>query len=66
MEQIPQFLLPLQDGDTAVVDLQHLFIEVYEQAGFDLAIDYSCEPVPPLKEEDRIWANELLRGKGLR
>ena len=66
-QEIPQFLLPLQSGDTEpVVNLQHLFIEVYEQAGFDLAIEYSCESVPPLKEEDRIWANELLKGKGLR
>lgn len=38
-EEIPKFLLPLQLEDTEpLVDLQSLFVEVYEQAGFDLAI----------------------------
>lgn len=40
--------------------------KVYEQAGFDLAIDYSLEPISPLKQEDRVWADALLREKGLR
>ncbi|HAA28858.1 MAG TPA: hypothetical protein DCE56_15700 [Cyanobacteria bacterium UBA8553] len=66
-QEIPKFELPLQLGDTEpVVDLQSLLVEIYEQAGFDLAIDYSVEPVPLLKEEDRTWADALLREKGLR
>ncbi|GET43099.1 DUF4058 family protein [Microseira wollei] len=66
-QEMPKFLLPLQPGDTEpLVDLQSLLVEVYEQARFDMAIDYRREPVPPLKEEDRIWADALLREKGLR
>lgn len=66
-QEIPKFLLPLQLRDPELlVDLQSLLVEVYEQAGFDLAIDYNFEPVPPLKEEDRIWADALLRETGLR
>jgi hypothetical protein len=66
-QEIPKFLLPLQSGDTEpVVDLQSLLLGLYERARFDLAIDYSLDPVPPLKQEDRDWADTLLREKGLR
>ena len=66
-QEIPKFLLPLQRGDAEpLVDLQSLLIGVYNRARFDIAIRYNREPVPPLKEEDRIWADALLREKGLR
>ena len=64
---IPSFLLPLRSGDTEpVVDLQRLLNEVYDISGYDLVIDYSKEPVPPLSEADAAWADALLREKGLR
>jgi hypothetical protein len=66
-QEIPKFLLPLESGDTELlVDLQSLLVEVYEQAGFDLAIDYTLEPVPSLKKEDKVWVDTILREKGLR
>ncbi len=66
-QEIPQFLLPLKSGDDEpLVDLQNLLAQVYEQAGFDLAIDYSIEPVPPLNSEEKIWADTLLKEKSLR
>ena len=66
-QQIPQFLLPLKSEDNEpLVDLQNLLAQVYEQAGFDLAIDYSIEPVPPLNSEEKIWADTLLKEKSLR
>lgn len=66
-QEIPQFLLPLRSGDPEpLVDLQSLLIQVYNQARFDMAINYRLESVPPLKSEDRIWADALLREKGLR
>ena len=66
-QEIPNFLLPLQAGDREpLVDLQTLLAEVYEQAGFDLAIDYSREPIPPLKPEDKTWADILLQQKQLK
>lgn len=65
-EPIPAFSLPLRRGDTEpVVDLQTLIHGVYDRAGFDLAIDYTREPVPPLGESDTIWAKELLQQQGL-
>lgn len=66
-QEIPKFPLPLQTGDTEpLVDLQSLLVGVYARARYDLAVDYSLEPVPPLNEEDRAWADALLREKGLR
>ena len=66
-EEIPLFPLPLKSEDTpVVVELQTLFTEVYDQAGFDLSIDYTRSPVPFLKKEDRAWADILLREKGVR
>ncbi|NES18655.1 MAG: DUF4058 family protein [Symploca sp. SIO3E6] len=66
-QEIPQFSLPLLSGDTEpIIDVQSLLVGIYQRARFDLAIDYSTEPVPRLKEEERIWADELLRQKGRR
>jgi hypothetical protein len=65
-ETIPKFRLPLQPEDTEPeVDLQVLLAGMYERAGYDLAVDYSREPVPPLSEENKTWANALLRQLGL-
>ena len=64
---IPSFPLPLRDGDTEpVVDLQLLLNGVYDISGYDLVIDYTREPVPPLAEPDAAWADVLLQEKGLR
>lgn len=66
-EQIPVFLLPLRCGDTEpLVDLQALIHGVYDRAGFDLAIDYSREAVPPLGEVYLAWVSELLKEQLLR
>jgi Protein of unknown function (DUF4058) len=66
-QEIPKFFLPLQEKDTEpLVDLQSLLAEMYEQAGFDLAINYNLEPVPQLQEEDKVWADRLLRNLGYR
>ncbi len=63
-QQIPKFLLPLQSVDTEpLVDLQRLLVQVYEEAGFELAVDYNIEPIPPLKSEDKNWVDALLRDK---
>lgn len=66
-QPIPVFTLPLKQTDTEIpIDLQNLLLTVYNQARFDLALDYGQDPVPPLKEDDRAWADELLKASGLR
>ncbi|MBD2577210.1 DUF4058 family protein [Oscillatoria sp. FACHB-1406] len=65
--RIPAFALPLCAGDEEpLVDLQAVLSEVYQRAGFDLAIDYAAEANPLLPKEDRIWADEILRQQGRR
>jgi hypothetical protein len=60
-DPIPSFHLPLKSGDREpLVDLQLLLNNVYDQASYDLAIDYTQETVPPLLEEDRVWVNTWL------
>ncbi|MGB3654783.1 MAG: DUF4058 family protein [Rivularia sp. (in: cyanobacteria)] len=66
-QQIPQFLLPLKSKDNEpLVDLQSLLAQVYERARFYLAIDYNIEPVPALQDDNKIWADTLLKEKGMR
>lgn len=60
-DTIPSFPLPLKSGDREpFVDLQVLLNNVYDQASYDLAIDYTQEPIPPLLADDHVWVNTLL------
>ena len=34
---------------------------LYQRARYDLSLDYSQPPVPPLGEEDVAWAQQLIR-----
>ncbi len=65
-QPIPPFPLPLTPKDVEpTVDLQHTLREVYDQAGFDLRIDYTQPCIPPLPKADAVWADTLLQQKGL-
>ncbi len=66
-DPIPTFPLPLCEGDTEpIVDLQSILDGVYDRAGFDLAIDYNLDVVPPLTDSEAAWVDTLLREQGLR
>ncbi len=55
-QPIPAIVIPLERGDgEPLLELQGLLDQVYEQAGFDLTIDYSQAPVPGLSKEDQLW-----------
>ena len=59
--------IPLKTGDPdARLDLQALIEQTYDRAGYDLEIDYSQEPEPPLSADMAAWADQMLRSKGLR
>jgi Protein of unknown function (DUF4058) len=65
--RLPIIPIPLKAGDPdAQLDLQSLIDQTYDRAGYDMEIDYSQDPVPPLDAEMAAWADELLRLKGLR
>jgi hypothetical protein len=65
---MPAFPLPLRSGDPEpVINLQELFTQIYDIASYDLKIDYrNWEVLPALSEADTIWADALLRDRGLR
>ncbi len=66
-DPIPPLPVPLKpDEPEPIVDLQSLLHQVYDRAGYDLEIDYTHDPVPPLKNEDATWVDALLKQQSLR
>lgn len=66
-QRLPVMPVPLKPDDPDVeLDLAEVLKAAYERAAYDLQIDYRQEPVPPLPEQYRAWADELLSSKGLR
>jgi hypothetical protein len=61
-QPIPAFSLPLQSGDAEPpIRLGNVLQEAYEDGGYDMRIDYTQPPEPPLSEADMLWAKEILR-----
>lgn len=58
----PNLPVPLRrPDDDALLDLGQAFRAVYDEAAYDLSVDYRQPPPPPaLSEEDRAWARALL------
>lgn len=58
-DQLPIIPIPLRDPDADVVlDLSSALRDIYEEAAYDLSIDYS-QP-PPLSESETKWIENLL------
>jgi hypothetical protein len=63
-DPIPSFPIPLRYGEAEpVLPLNQILHELYDQSGYDLAIDYRRPPEPPLDGEDFAWAAALLNGR---
>ncbi len=61
-DPLPIVPVPLLPGDDDVpLDLAHALRTIYDEARYDLSIDYGQPPVPPLAEDDAAWAQELLK-----
>ncbi len=66
-QRLPRFAVPLLPEDSdIVVDLQALFDHCYAAGNFARRINYQNEPPLPLRPEDAVWADALLREKSLR
>ena len=66
-QPIPPFSLPLKpDDQEPTVDLGQILHDLYDRASYDLRLDYKADPDPPLMPAEAVWADELLRQKGLR
>ena len=58
---LPKIRVPLRAGDDDVpLDLQDAFAQVYEVGGYDLDVDYSADPVPPLIAGQAQWAGRIV------
>jgi hypothetical protein len=60
-DPLPTIPIPLRPGDPEpTLPLNQLLHDLYDRARYDLAIDYSQPPVPPLHDDDMAWARQLL------
>ena len=63
--QLPTIPVPLHPGDAEIaLDLQLALQSIYDALGYDLTIDYTQHPTPPLKGEAARWAREYLNQAG--
>jgi hypothetical protein len=61
-DSLPVVPVPLLPGDEDVpLDLSHALCIIYDEARYDLGIDYGEPPIPPLVEDDAAWARALLK-----
>lgn len=61
-DAIPDIPIPLRPGESEpVLALNQILHTLYDQAGYDLAVDYRQPPVQPLAAENALWAAQLLR-----
>jgi hypothetical protein len=61
-DAIPMFPLPLLPGDEEPpVDLGPILHALYERARYDLSLDYAQPPLPPIRDDDAVWAQGLIR-----
>jgi hypothetical protein len=61
-DPLPTVPVPLRAPDPDVpLDLQAAFAAVYARARYDLSIEYSKPPEPPLDRDDATWAARLLK-----
>ncbi len=64
-QAIPTIPLPLLPGDAEpFLNLNTILHDLYSRARFDLRLDYSLPPTPPLAPPDDAWAAEVIRQAG--
>jgi hypothetical protein len=61
-DPLPDFPLPLQRGEAEpLIPLNATLHALYTRARYDLELDYTGAPKPPLRAEDAEWAQQLVR-----
>jgi hypothetical protein len=64
-QRLPRIRVPLSNGEPDIVlDLQAVFDRCYDEGAYARRLDYRHEPLLPLSEADRTWAETLLREHG--
>jgi hypothetical protein len=61
-DPLPNLPIPLREPDPdSLLELGAAFAAVYDEAGYDLSIDYTqAPPPPPVSEADAAWMHQLL------
>lgn len=60
-ESIPEIPIPLRRGEPEpTLAMGDLIAHIYDQVRYDLRLDYTREPRPPLAPADAAWSNDLL------
>jgi len=60
-DPVPDLPIPLLAGDSEpILPLNQLLHELYDQAGYDLAIRYDKSPTPELSTDEALWMKALL------
>ncbi len=66
-DPLPRLAIPLLGSDHALLDLESCFQSSYDRTAAETEADYTHPPPPPpLRDEDAVWVDTLLREKGLR
>jgi len=66
-EPLPVLPIPLLPPDPDIpLDLGQALTAIYDRSGYDLRLDYTQPPPPPLSTDDAAWLEEHLRAVGLR
>lgn len=65
--RLPRIAVPLDIGlPDVVLNLQSVFDCNYDEGAYLYDLDYTQEPLPALSAQDTLWADALLRERGLR
>jgi hypothetical protein len=61
-DALPSVPIPLREPDAdSLLELGEAFAAVYDEASYDLSVDYTqSPPPPPLGETDTVWMRQLL------
>lgn len=60
-DPIPDIPIPLQLGEVEpILRLNQVLHELYDRAGYDLAIDYEQPPDPPLLDKNAQWVSAVV------
>ncbi len=61
-DPIPDVPIPLQPGEAEpLLRLNQILHDLYDRAGYDLAVDYQRPPDPPLADADARWVEGVLQ-----
>ena len=61
-ERLPRIGIPLAEGDRDVVlDVQAVVAQTYDAGSYQARLHYDQPCIPPLREADQAWANDLIR-----